>query len=576
MKDWIFLVTLALATSCGRLQELNNRGEPNPILARKEAPLVLKLPDHNSLMQLAAGERCPEAKEYVRLFHTEHLRGTTLSLGECLEDPDNATFSFPFSLHRRSRNLDFLVKVTYEEKIDENKMETRGHRLELLRVLADGSSRAWDIHKEPFILHSRVSHLQSTLKALVETTERRHTENSCRLVGRTFDKSENACLFPKEEVLTVDGFDGSNFVNLPDDSARKAAVEAFITSFANQHLPGIDLVAFPSSGMKFVTMESFDTRRGEMNIHFKKGSDREIVFQLGLWLTPAKGKILSVTPQIRVKIDQPETKEATKSANAKSKNDQDKDSEGPSPEADSAKKAGEPQQSADGFYPWKADHRTLDILHPTMVHFPRTLLEWLNTKKTEGSPYHQPLAAGDRQQNAADLISGKRNHCPGCDLSHLDLYRLARPTLDFSGKNFQGASFFDSNVSSLVFGAGRMQAANFSEAQMLGTFFRKADLEGAAFENARGPRADFTGANLENADFESSDFHGGFFDAASLRGASFAGATLDAAAFKAADLRGVNFRGASMQHADLTDAIIDSETSFADVDTSSVVGMPKR
>ena len=140
----------------------------------------------------------------------------------------------------------------------------------------------------------------------------------------------------------------------------------------------------------------------------------------------------------------------------------------------------------------------------------------------------------------------------------------------------EGVSFQRALLGQVVFVHGSLfPDADFSDATM-----EKANLRGTLLAGARLDRANLKGADLSECDasgasFERASMQGGLllrtsFEGASLRGASW----MDAIAQKAR-IAGADFTGANLYRADLSRAVRDAETSFAEAKMERVRVLPK-
>lgn len=201
---------------------------------------------------------------------------------------------------------------------------------------------------------------------------------------------------------------------------------------------------------------------------------------------------------------------------------------------------------------------------------------------------------------------------PGAvDLSGAELGEGTFLKADFSGARFtgahlEGATFVECQLDEADFSGATMAKATFVTCRGAGVSFRDADLKQAVFVHGTLlPEADFSrarmekvnlrgtllegarfeGAALDGADLSECDVSRGSLDQARIRGglllrtrlvdASLRGADLMDALASKVKIAGADFTGANLYRADLSRALRDARTSFAEARADRVRTLPK-
>lgn len=220
--------------------------------------------------------------------------------------------------------------------------------------------------------------------------------------------------------------------------------------------------------------------------------------------------------------------------------------------------------------------------------------------------------SGARFTNANLVGADWMEVSPGAvDLSGAKLGQSTFLKADFSGARFVGADLSDATFVECQLDEAELSQATLTKTTFVtcrgaGVSFRNAMLDQAVFVHGSiFPDADFTGASMEKANLRGTVLTGGKLDRANLQKADLSecdasGASFDQAAmqgglllrtrFERASLRGANwmdaiaskariagadFTGANLYRADLSRAVRDAETSFAEAKIERVRVLPK-
>lgn len=174
----------------------------------------------------------------------------------------------------------------------------------------------------------------------------------------------------------------------------------------------------------------------------------------------------------------------------------------------------------------------------------------------------------------------------GADLSEATFVECQLVEADFSGATMAkttfvtcrgaGASFRKAALEQSVFVHGSV----FPEADFSGAVMAKANLRGTLLEGARFERAELGGADLSECDVSR-----GYLDQARMRGGLLLRTRLTDASLRGADLMdtlaskakiaGADFTGANLYRADLSRAVQDARTSFAEAKVERVRTLPR-
>ncbi|MEZ4296538.1 MAG: DUF2169 domain-containing protein [Polyangiaceae bacterium] len=174
----------------------------------------------------------------------------------------------------------------------------------------------------------------------------------------------------------------------------------------------------------------------------------------------------------------------------------------------------------------------------------------------------------------------------GADLSDATFIECQLDEADFSGATLEKATFVTCRGANVSFREARMKQAVmvhgsvFPEADFSGAEMEKANLRGAVLSGAR-----FDGAELSGADLSECEVTGGSFERARMRGGMFVRTGLVEASLRGADMMdaiasktriaGADFTGANLYRADLSRAVRDGRTSFAEAKVERVRTLPK-
>lgn len=208
----------------------------------------------------------------------------------------------------------------------------------------------------------------------------------------------------------------------------------------------------------------------------------------------------------------------------------------------------------------------------------------------------------------ADFLEAR----PGAvDLSNAHLPRATFLKADLSGARFaeadlSDATFVECSIDQADFSGATLPKATFVTCRGARVSFRGATLDQAVFvHGSMLPDADFTGASMEKANLRGTLLTGGELDRANLRGAdlseceasgasfeqatmqggmfvrtrferaSFRGASLRDAIAERAAIAGADFTGANLHGADLSRAVRDAGTCFAEATFERVRTQPR-
>ena len=180
------------------------------------------------------------------------------------------------------------------------------------------------------------------------------------------------------------------------------------------------------------------------------------------------------------------------------------------------------------------------------------------------------LVALDIPEAQPNPIVVRAMHCPGCDLSGVNLKRA-----DLRGANLEGANLEGANLHDAKLDDANLRGANLSGADLNKAHLKRADLESADLSRAMLFEAHLDGANLNGANLEQAlagtvsliraDLGGANVRAVDLRNARMAGVNLFQADLTGSHLQYAQLRGADMRGAILFRAVL-FETRLPKVD----------
>lgn len=174
----------------------------------------------------------------------------------------------------------------------------------------------------------------------------------------------------------------------------------------------------------------------------------------------------------------------------------------------------------------------------------------------------------------------------GADLSDANLVECVLDGADFSGATLVKSTFVRCTAAGASLrGANLRQAILVHGSSFAGADFRdaamaRANLRGTALVGARFDRADLSGADLSDCDapfatFERAVLEGALMIRTGLGEASLRGAKLVDALASKARLAGADFTGANLYRADLSRAVGDARTTFAEAEVGHVRFLPR-
>ncbi|MBI4952628.1 MAG: DUF2169 domain-containing protein [Myxococcales bacterium] len=184
---------------------------------------------------------------------------------------------------------------------------------------------------------------------------------------------------------------------------------------------------------------------------------------------------------------------------------------------------------------------------------------------------------------SADL-SGARFR--GCKLDHATFIKCRLDGVDFGGASLHKATLVESKGRGVSFRGARctdfvvmldsaLPEADFSDAVATKLCCRGVDLRGARFDRADLADADLSECDLEGASLDRAVLVTAMLIRTKLDRATLRGANLREALASKAVLRGADFTGANLYQADLSRAVGDDRTSFAEAEVGKVRFLPK-
>ncbi|MFO0593204.1 MAG: DUF2169 domain-containing protein [Polyangiaceae bacterium] len=163
-----------------------------------------------------------------------------------------------------------------------------------------------------------------------------------------------------------------------------------------------------------------------------------------------------------------------------------------------------------------------------------------------------------------------------CQLDEADFSRATMTKTTFVTCRGASVSFRNAVLNQAVFVHGSLfPDADFTGASMERANLRGTLLTGAKLDRARLQKSDLSECDASGASFEQASMQGGLlvrtrFEQASLRGANW----MEAVAQKAT-IAGADFTGANLYRADLSRAVRDADTSFAEAKIERIRTLPK-
>jgi uncharacterized protein YjbI with pentapeptide repeats len=174
----------------------------------------------------------------------------------------------------------------------------------------------------------------------------------------------------------------------------------------------------------------------------------------------------------------------------------------------------------------------------------------------------------------------------GADLSDATFIECQLDEADFTGAMMEktsfitckgeGVSFRNASMGHSVFVHGcLLPDADFSDANLEKANFRGTSLEGARLDRANLAGADLSDCDASRGSFERASLQRGMMIRTKLTDASLRGANLMDALASKTKLAGADFTGANLYRADLSRAVRDARTSFAEAKIERVRVLPK-
>jgi len=153
----------------------------------------------------------------------------------------------------------------------------------------------------------------------------------------------------------------------------------------------------------------------------------------------------------------------------------------------------------------------------------------------------------------------------GADFRSADLRSADLEDADLSEAFFQGAKLGTASLK----GVRSLASAALTEVVLNGAILEQRNLSNANLIRARLNKARLIGASLLTAQLQGAELRD-----AQLQGADLTGANLSEADLSGADLRGTILTNVILQKTNLTEVVVDAQTSLVDVDLSSAMYDP--